>query len=172
MCAILALVQANGRHPLIKKAGVLPGAEVSHVINPTGEDEVIQRASAPLQPYQQALTRFGHELELNRPTCFLLDNGCSVADGAAADQIANAQFHQVAPAQFAVDGQVEQGSVSQSLVFVEVKPDCLDVARSLRAFRVYILPRIPRAPCVHGEVKIGMHAAVGTPCLCARQDGP
>jgi hypothetical protein len=99
---------------------------------------------------------FGHDLELNRPTCLLLDNACSVADGAAADQVSNAQFHQVAPAQFAVDGQVDQGSVSQSLMFVEVKPDCPDIARSERAFRAHIFPRIPRAPFVHGGVKIGM----------------
>lgn len=105
---------------------------------------------------QQTLTRFGHDLELNWPTRLLLDNGCSVADGAAADQIANAQFHKVTPALLAVDSHVEPGSISQSLVFVEVKPDCPDVARSERAFRAYILPRIPKAPFVHGGVKIGM----------------
>lgn len=37
MPGILALVEARGRHPLIKQGGILSGADMAHVIHPTGK---------------------------------------------------------------------------------------------------------------------------------------
>jgi hypothetical protein len=116
------------------------------------ENEVVQRAFPPLQPSQQALARFSHDLELNRTTGLLLNDGCPVANGPAADEIANAQLHQIAPAQLAVDGQVEQGSVAQPLVLIEVEPDGPNVARPQWSLGSHILPGVQgRRSCTAGS---------------------
>jgi hypothetical protein len=45
--------QANSRHPLIDKPGILPGAEVTIVIYSAWEDVLVHRAATPLKPGQQ-----------------------------------------------------------------------------------------------------------------------
>jgi hypothetical protein len=53
----------------------------------------------------------------------LLDDGRAVANASATDDVADPDLHEVAAAQLAVDSQVEQRPVAQSLVLVEVEPD-------------------------------------------------
>jgi hypothetical protein len=97
---------------------------------------------------------------LHRGAGLLLNDGCPVANGAAADQIADTQLHEVAPTLFAINGKVEQGPITQSPVLIEIETDGPDVARPERTLRSDILPSVPGAPFMHGGVKIGMsHSA-------------
>jgi len=127
---------------------------MAHVIHPTWKNEVVQGSLSPFQPSQQTLARFCHDFELDRAASLLLDNGGAVADAAAANQISDTQLHKVATAQLAVDRKVEQGAITQAPMFVEIEPDGPDIAWSERALRPYILSSVPRAPFMHGGVKI------------------
>jgi hypothetical protein len=91
---------------------------------------------------------------LDQQSSFLLDNGRAITNGPAAYEIAYAQLHQIAAAQFTVDGEVEQGSGAQSLVLIEIETDGPDVSRAQRPFPANMLASIPRAPLMHGGVKI------------------
>jgi len=125
-----------------------------HVIDPAREHEVIQRASSTFQPRLETCSRLRHDLELHGPASFLLNDGCAVADGAAAHQITDAQLHDVTASQLAVDRYVEQGPISQPLVLVEIEPGCPYIARPERPFGSDVLSGIPGAPFMHGGVEI------------------
>ena len=49
------------------------------------------------------------DLELHRPTRFLLNDGCAVTDTTADADILALQSHEIAAPEFAVDREVEQG---------------------------------------------------------------
>jgi hypothetical protein len=73
-------------------------------------------------------------------------------DAPAAGDISDLDLHEVAAAQLAVERQVEQRPIAQSLVLVEVEPDGPDVAWLERALGSDILTCVPRAPFMHGRV--------------------
>jgi hypothetical protein len=52
-----------------------------------------------------------------------LNHGGSCADTASADEITDAKLDQIATAQLAVDGKVEQCAVSEASLSVEPEPD-------------------------------------------------
>lgn len=43
MRAIFLFVEANSRNPLIEQAGILPGADMAHVIHPTGKTKSFKK---------------------------------------------------------------------------------------------------------------------------------
>ena len=105
--AILASHQADAGHPFIDKPCILAGAEMPIMINPAGKDIVVHCAAAPFKPRQQAGSSVGKQLELHRPTGFLLHHDCTRSDLPAADDVADLHLHQVAAPKLAVDRQVK-----------------------------------------------------------------
>lgn len=59
----------------------------------------------------------------------LLDDGRAIPKRPRAHQVSDPYFYQIAAAQFAIDGEIEQGPVTQMFMFVEVEADRLDIAR-------------------------------------------
>jgi hypothetical protein len=66
---------------------------------------------------------FGEQLELNRPTCFLLHYDRTCSDLPAADKVSDLHLHQVAAPELAVERQVEQRPIRQAAALIEVKSD-------------------------------------------------
>jgi hypothetical protein len=56
---------------------------MAHIVDGTGEDVMVKRPTAPPEPGEQHLARFGHKLKLHGPAGFPLDGGQAVSDGAA-----------------------------------------------------------------------------------------
>ena len=74
-------------HPLVHKAGILPGAHVSHVVVSAREDEVVQRPAASLQPSPHRLSCRVHQLELNWSFGLLLNHYGAITDASAGNYI-------------------------------------------------------------------------------------
>src|SRR6266446_6150271 len=71
--------------------------------------------------------RFSGELsdfELNRPLCLLLHDDRARGDSIAMSDIANAQLHEIAAAQLAVDRQVEQRELALAIAQLEANAYC------------------------------------------------
>jgi hypothetical protein len=83
-----------------------------------------------------------------------LNDGRSIADVSAANDVSDLQFDQVATAQFAVDRHVEQRPVTHSPVLIKIEADRPDIARLQWAFRADVLACIPGTPFVHSRVKV------------------
>ena len=109
--AVFRHIETNCTDPLVDQLGILAGAEVTHIVHPAREDEIVQRATTAVEPGQQCFARFGHQLELNGSMGLLLDYRRPVSNGTAGDDVPNLHFDDVASAQLAIDGQVEQRPV-------------------------------------------------------------
>ncbi len=115
---VILPMQPNARHPLVHEPGVLPSADVSRMVDPAREGEVVERAAPTLKPSKDACAGRFKKLELNGPASLTLDDDGPGADLPATDEIADPDLHDVAAAQFAVDRQIEQRSVSDPSLLV------------------------------------------------------
>lgn len=145
--AIFAAHQTNPGYPFVDKPGILPGAEMTTVINPAWKDVIVHSAAPSLKPRQQAGPGIGEKFELNRPTRFLLHDDGPRSDLPSADDIANFHADNVATAQLAVDSEVEKGTVPQAAALIEGEADLPNLLGLQGPLRTDSAPRIPdRAP--------------------------
>lgn len=132
----------------------MSGTKVAHVVDSAREDEIENRAATALQPRLKAHACFCHDFKLNRSAGLLLRNRRTIADVTTANDIANSELDEITTTQLAVDRQIEQHSITQPLVFVEVETNSPNVARLERTLRPYILACVPRAPFVNSGVEV------------------
>jgi hypothetical protein len=109
MRAVIFSAQPSAGHPFVDQPGVLSGAEMLRAVVPARESIVVERAATMLKPRLDAGSRRLKQFELHGPAGLLLHHRRPRPDPAAADEIANTDFDDVAAAQLAVDGKVEQG---------------------------------------------------------------
>jgi hypothetical protein len=98
------------------------------VVDPTGKDELVERAASVLEPCQNATAGRIEELELNGPAGLLLDDDCARAYLTAAHEIADFDLHDVTPAQFAVYGEIEHRAIAQPTFAVKPEPNGPDLS--------------------------------------------
>ena len=79
------------------------------------------------QPGDQALTSLLGQFELHGLPGLLLHDGRTVPGRSVDDELANAQLHQVTPAQLAVDCEVEQRQVTDAAVALKGEADGPDL---------------------------------------------
>lgn len=120
------------------------------MIGSTRKDIVGKRTTSPLQPCQQACSGVRHQLELHRPTCFRLNDERTGSDMATKDDIADPHPHHIATTQLAVDRQVKQRSIPQSLVLIEEEANGPDLSRLERTLGTHLAPAVPggRLPAI------------------------
>ena len=100
-----------------------------------------RRASNPHQ--NRFAGRLGN-FELDRPLGFLLHDDGARRDAITVGNIPNAQLHQIAAAQFAVDRQIEQGELALTLTEFEAHPDGPNIFELERGFLSDQLALVPR----------------------------
>src|SRR3546814_5028454 len=122
-----------------------------NVIDAARKDEIFDRPSPSLEPGEQALSDFGHQLKLNGPPRLLLDDRRPVADAAACDNVADLHLDDIAATQLAVDREIEHRAVAQSAMFVEEKADGPNVTRLERSFGANHCSCIPWPPLTRSE---------------------
>jgi len=86
--------------------------------------------------------------------CLLLNYSRTVSNGTTGDDIPNLHLDDVAAAQLAIDGEIEQCPVTQSPVFVEEKAYCPDVAWFQRALGSHHVASIPRPTLASAGIKV------------------
>ena len=78
-------------------------------------DPLIDRSTSKFKPGEQAISCILRDLKLNRSSCLALGDRRSFPDVWTANQIADDQLDDIAAAKLAVDCQVEQRPVSDTL---------------------------------------------------------
>lgn len=127
----------------------------------------------------QTTTSSLSQLELDRPACLLLYDCRPRSNPAAADDLADLHFDDIAATQLAVDGKVEHGPVAQPPFSVEPKPYRPYLLRLQRALWSNHAPGIPRPSHSRFRVELRMShvvlllagSAIGEFSLCAPEGG-
>jgi hypothetical protein len=145
MRAVIFSAQPSASHPFVDQPGVLSGAKMLRAVVPARESIVVERAATMLKPRLDAGSRRLKQFELHGPAGLLLHNRRPRPDPAAADEIANTDFDDVAAAQLAVDGKVEQGPVTQPLLRSSQKR----IAHTCCGFSARLAPTM--RPAFHGR---------------------
>ena len=96
------------------------------------------------------------DLELHWSLCFLLHDNRAAGDMTALDHIVDAQRDQITPAQFAVDGKVEQCEFPGSMIQLQPNPDRRDLSQLQRRFLPEELAFVPRH-CATFGLRFGIH---------------
>jgi hypothetical protein len=113
--------------PLMHETRVLSRTYMSHVVVAAREDEVVQGTASAFQPRTHRLTGRVHQLELDRSSCFLLNDDSAITYTLARDHIANPHFNYVTAAQLAINSKVEKRSVTKTSVLVQPEADGPDL---------------------------------------------
>ena len=85
--AVILPAKANTGDPLVHETGVLPSADMSSVVDPAREGEVVARATPTLKPSKDAHAGRFKKLKLNGSASFALDDEGVGADSAATDEV-------------------------------------------------------------------------------------
>jgi hypothetical protein len=112
-------------------------------IGPAWKAVVLQPTSTTGEPSDQALPGLLGQLELNRLLGFLLDYCCPVSRGGVHHKLTDAELHQIAPAQLAIDREIKESKVSDPLLSRQVKadrPDLLRLERGLWSDKGVLVP--------------------------------
>ena len=154
MRTILPLVETDRRDPFIDKARILPCAQVAEIGDSAWEHKVVDGSSAPIEPSGETFPRFCHDFELHRSTGLLLDDGRAVAKSTRAHQVAYLDLDEIAASQLAIDGQIEQRSVAQAPMFIEIEADRPNIPQFQGSLWTHVLPGIPRTSLMYSRVKV------------------
>lgn len=94
--------------------------------DPAWEDEILERASTPLQPREQCRPGWLQDFELNRSSRLALNDGRAISDGVPAHEIVDMDPPDRCRA-ITVDGEIEERTISKPALLVEPKPDRPDL---------------------------------------------
>ena len=124
--------------------GILPSRKVSRRRHTTPKKKLLRLQVGGRDPSTDRLPRLFSDLELHRPLGLLLHDNRAWGDMIALDHIANVKPHQVAPAQLAVDGEIEQREFAGSMIQLKSNPDGSDLLQLQRWLLAEQLPFVPR----------------------------
>ncbi|WP_177185203.1 hypothetical protein [Sphingobium sp. YR768] len=96
---------------------------------------ILERSTSSLKPFEEAGANIVHHLKLNRPPGFLLNDRRPGADFPITHNVADPDFHQIAASQFAIEGQVKEGSIANSSVLIQKETDRPNLPGFERPFR-------------------------------------
>jgi hypothetical protein len=124
------------------------------------KDILVERATAPFKPLEQACASGLQELELHWATGLLLDDDCSLADAGSTDQLIDLDPHKVATAKLAIDRQVEECAITQAMLLLKEEANGPNLLRQERALGAKLTANIPcRAVFLTGIVDCMSHVA-------------
>ena len=121
MRTIFLAAKADPYDPLIDETRILAGAEMIGMVDTAWEHVIAQRSAAALEPRQKTGPRVRQQLELDRSSGLPLDDGRSSSDLPAYDDVPDFEADDIATAQLAVDGNIEQRPIAKSPMLVEIE---------------------------------------------------
>jgi hypothetical protein len=126
-------------------AGVLPGGQMWRRPQPAREQKVVGLECGFGDPRGEGVAGRLGQLELHRPLRLVLHHHRPVQDLIAVGDIAHPKAHQVAAAQLAVHGEIEQRQLPDPVVRLQTnayRPDVLELERGLLANQLALVPRL------------------------------
>src|SRR4051794_857533 len=125
------------------------------------------------QPIADRGPRLLRDLELDWSPGLLLDHGPAVSHPATGAHVLDSYRDEIAAAQLAVDGEVEQGKVALSTLKLKPNPDCPDLLRLERALlpdQATLVQGVFANPTWVGIVVCMIASSIPTTLLPARAD--
>jgi hypothetical protein len=119
------------------------------VIDSARKGEAVDRPATTFEPCQDARPSWLQQLELDGALGLLLNDLCTVSYATPSNEVADANLHEIAPAKFAVDGKVEQGSVAKSMLLIQHEADRPDLLRLQRPFCTELSACVPCRALFH-----------------------
>jgi hypothetical protein len=156
MRAVILAPKADGCYPLVHEPGKLPSADVFRSISSARKDIIIERATSAFQPVPEAGSGSVEQFELNWPVRLLLHDRRPCPHPATTDEFANPNFRDVAAAQLAIDGEVEQSTVTQPSFPFKPEPYRPYLLRLQRVFSPHHMAGVPRPTLPRRWVELRM----------------
>lgn len=124
------------------------------MVEPAWKHIVGSCTSTSLEPCSKATASVSRDLELHWPTGFLLDHHRAVSDFRPGQEITYLQLHQITAAELAVDCEVEQCPIPQSLFAIKEETDRLNLLLGQGPLCADRLTGIPYRTVLLGWVKV------------------
>ena len=153
MGAIIFTGQANSCNPLVDKAGILSRAYVGSMIGAAGEAKSSKEPPSQFEPFEEASASFVHQFELNWPSGLLLNNRGSRTNFPITNDVAGPDLHQIAAAQFAIDGEIEESPISNPPMLIQEEANGPNLTGFERSLRTYLTSCIPRHSITSGRIE-------------------
>ena len=116
MSAVSSRIQSNRRHPRPDDSGILPRRKMRRLRNAARKYELLRLQMSGRYPSAHRVPRLLGDFELHRSLSLLLHNNRAGRDMSTVDHIVDAESNQIATAQFAVDGEIEQCEFAGSMI--------------------------------------------------------
>jgi hypothetical protein len=113
--------------------------------NAARKEELLRFQAGRRDPSGDRVPRLLGDLKLHRPLGLLLHDNCPWRNRSALDNVVDAKPYQIAPAQLAVDGEVEQCKFSGSMIQLQPNPDGPDLFQLQRGLLAEQLALISRS---------------------------
>src|SRR6266478_1355321 len=134
----------NRPHPGPDDPGILPGRQMRRLCNAARKEELLWLQMGRRDPRVHRVPRLLGDLELDRALGLLLHDYRPRRDRSALDDIVDAKPNQIAPAQLAVDTEIEQREFPDSMVQLQSNPDGPDLLQLQCWFLAEQLAFVPR----------------------------
>src|SRR6266699_1872280 len=144
MSAVGRWIKPNRSRPGMNDPGILPSGKVRRCRHTAGKEELLRLQAGGRDPGTDCVPRFFGDLELHRPLGLLLHDDRTRGDMTALEHNANVKPHQIAPAQLAVDGEIEQREFPGSMIQLQSNPNGPDLLQLQRWLLADQLPFVPR----------------------------
>jgi hypothetical protein len=135
VCAELERVEPDAGDPLANETGVLACPETLAIVVASGEQELARLPVGHSEIFVDRLPRLLGEFEPDRTTGFLLADRRPIERVAVGGHIIDADRHDIATPQFAINGEVEQREVAGTALELQLCSDRPDLACSQRWLR-------------------------------------
>ena len=123
LSAIGAWLETDRSHPVPHEAGVLPCRDMSAFVKAPGPEVFGPDHQRNLKPSRDGFPRPLGDFEAHRPPGFALDDRGAALDLSGRIDVGDLQLHQVASAQLAVDGEIEERQLASPLCDLEADRD-------------------------------------------------
>ena len=123
MGAVGRRIKPNRSRPGVNDPGILASRKVRRRRHTARKEELLRLQAGGRDPGTDRLPCLFGDLELHRPLSLLLHDDRAWGDMTALEHIANVKPHQIAPAQLAVDSEIEQREFPGSMIQLQSNSD-------------------------------------------------
>ena len=112
MRAEFGRIEPNAGNPLLHETGILPGGKSARSVAATSKQKLTRLSSSQPQVFVDGHPGLVCQFEPHRSAGLLLADGCAIHRISARCHVIYADGDDIATAQLAIDGEVEQGEVT------------------------------------------------------------
>ena len=143
MGAILCRIQIDGSHPPVDDPRVLSSRQVRRFVFSAGEQVIVLSQAGLCDPGRHSRSGGFGDFELDVALRLALEDYCPVQKTLSVGDITDAQGHQIAATQLAVDGEIKQAKVTDLGRQLQTNPDGPDFLQLERTFLADDLALVP-----------------------------